>query len=45
MCVQTTGQSAIFFASKQGNTEIVKLLIDHEANLDIKDKVRCYTGI
>ena len=39
VCVQTSGWTAIFFASKQGNTEITRQLIGHGARLDIKDKV------
>ena len=40
VCAQTSGWTAIFFASKQGNTEIARQLIGHGARLDIKDEVQ-----
>ena len=39
LCVQTSSWTAIFFAVKKGDTEIVRQLIGGGARLDIKDKV------
>ena len=40
VCVQTTGWSALFFAAKEGNVEIARLLVGGGANVELKDKVR-----
>ena len=40
VCVQITGWSALFFAAKEGNVEIARLLIGSGANVELKDKVR-----
>lgn len=37
--LQETGRSALFMASEQDNLEIVKLLVERGANVDVKDKV------
>ena len=37
--LQTTGWTALFFASKEGNVKIVRLLIDKGAQVNLKDKV------
>ena len=42
VCVQTSGWTAIFFAIKQNNLEIIELLIRGGAKLDIEDKVKHY---
>lgn len=39
LSLQSTGWTALFFAAKQGNMEIARLMVIHGANLDIKDKV------
>ena len=39
---QSTGWTALFFTAKQGNAEIIKLLLIHGADVDIRDKVRIY---
>ena len=36
---QSTGRTALFFSAEQGNIEIIKLLLIHGANVDIRDKV------
>ena len=41
LCLQTTGWSALFFAAKQGNVKIARLLVEKSANVELKDKVRC----
>ena len=40
VCVQTTGWSALFFAAKQGNVKIARLLVEKSAIVELKDKVR-----
>ena len=37
--LQTTGWTALFFASKVGNVKIVRLLIAKGAQVNLKDKV------
>jgi ankyrin repeat protein len=39
LCVQTSGQTAIFFAIEKSNLEIIEMLIKGGARLDIKDNV------
>ena len=39
VCVQTSGWTAIFFATKKRDAEIARQLIGGGAKLDIKDKV------
>ena len=36
---QSTGRTALFFSAIQGNVEIIKLLLIHGADVDIRDKV------
>jgi ankyrin repeat protein len=31
------GQTAVFFAAEVGRTEVVRYLLDHGANVDVKD--------
>ena len=39
VCRQSTGRTALSFAAEQGYVEIIKLLIIHGADVDIRDKV------
>ena len=39
VCVQTDGWSAVFFAAKSGNLNIVQQLISRGASVELKDKV------
>ena len=42
ICIQASGWTALFIASKVGNVDIVQLLISRSASLDLKDKVTLY---
>ena len=35
------GQTLLFFACKEGHTDIAELLIENGASMDVEDKVRC----
>ena len=37
--MQSSGQSPLFFASKEGNVEIAKLLLAGGADVKLRDKV------
>ena len=39
LCVQTAGQSALFFAAEEGHIKIAKILVGGGADVDLKDKV------
>ena len=39
LCIQTAGQSALFFAAEKGHVKIAKILVSGGADVDLKDKV------
>ena len=39
LCVQTAGQSSLFFGAEKGYVKIAKILVSGGADVDLKDKV------
>ena len=41
-CLQSTGWTALFFGAKDGDLDLIRLLIQGGANVELKDKVYYY---